>query len=686
MALCGAAPSLPPGILPEVRDEELPALAGQLAAVPPAPPGATAVAPAVAPAAAVGLQRLTQAAAVLEAAAAKLSSYPAFGSRVRELRSRAAGLAHGRFTVALFGAFSAGKSSFANALLGASVLPVSPHPTTAAINRILAPEAGMEHGTAKIKFKTTEAMQQDLADSFEALQMGAWKERTWISEVGKLRAIDVPATGRAHYSFLKAAAAGWEDSYSKLGASEITDLTQFTSYVSVESKACFVDRMDLYYSCPLTEQGIVIVDTPGADSIHARHTGVTFQYMKNCDALIYVTYYNHAFSRADRQFLAHLGRVKGSFALDKMYFIVNAADLAATSSELASVVEHVNDGLRSAGVEAPQIYPVSSLQALNAKGLGDTEQLAASGFVEFESTFFHFLGNDLAGLAVQSAVRELKQIIRQADQWAEALAQGQEARQLQQINLQLDKQIFQKQTEELAAEDKSAEIRQEVSELLYHVRQRLRLLAGDLFTEYFHPVLLQDDGGDMKRKFSASMHEWLSSLAIELQRELQVTCLRTENRCGAWLNEAGERWIQQLHQQLTLSPALTGGELSAWSMPEILQAELELQLNTAEYWPYFKNPKSFFEGGGRKRLREAVEEPLSGILKEAVDRIEVRLSDYYCLEMVRRFGELTARFNLQWEEWEQGLVNLSEGDGEKAENWLQITAELRVLTEELKQN
>ena len=42
-----------------------------------------------------------------------------------------------QFTVALFGAFSAGKSSFANALLGEKVLPVSPNPTTATINQIL---------------------------------------------------------------------------------------------------------------------------------------------------------------------------------------------------------------------------------------------------------------------------------------------------------------------------------------------------------------------------------------------------------------------------------------------------------------------------------------------------------------------------------------------------------------------
>ena len=688
IALCGAAPSLPPGILPEVRDQELPARAGQLAAVPPAPPGAPAAARAVAPAAAAtGLQRLTQAAATLEAAAAKLAPYPAFGSWVRELRSRATGLARGRFTVALFGAFSAGKSSFANALLGASVLPVSPHPTTAAINRILAPEDGMEHGTGRIRFKTLEAMQQDLAASFEALQLGAWKERTWIAEVSKLKALDVPATGRAHYSFLKAAAAGWEHSSSKLGSAEIASLEQFASYVSVESKACFVERMDLYYSCPLTEQGIVIVDTPGADSIHARHTGVTFQYMKNCDALIYVTYYNHAFSRADRQFLAHLGRVKGSFALDKMFFIVNAADLAATSAELASVVEHVEDGLRGAGVEAPQIYPLSSLKALTAKGSGDTEQFTASGFLEFERVFFHFLGNDLAGLAVQTAKRELKQVILQAEQWSATLAQGREERQLQQQRLRQDKQVFQEQLAALTAKDKAAEIRQEVSELLYHVRQRLRLLAGDLFTEFFHPVLLQEDGSDMKRKFAASMHEWLSSLSLELKREIQVTCLRMENKCAAWLQEAGEGWIEQLQQQLALLPALNRESHSEWTTPEAARGEHELQLNTAEFWPYFKNPKSFFEGGGRKRLREAVEEPLAGILKEAVDRIEEGLSDDYCLQMVRNITALAARFNLQWEEWEQGLAGLTEGEGEEeAATWRKMTAELQALSNDLKQD
>ncbi|UTW70994.1 dynamin family protein [Anaerobacillus sp. HL2] len=38
--------------------------------------------------------------------------------------------------ISLFGAFSAGKSSFANAILGENVLPVSPNPTTATVSTV----------------------------------------------------------------------------------------------------------------------------------------------------------------------------------------------------------------------------------------------------------------------------------------------------------------------------------------------------------------------------------------------------------------------------------------------------------------------------------------------------------------------------------------------------------------------
>ncbi|WP_234447187.1 dynamin family protein, partial [Virgibacillus salexigens] len=38
-----------------------------------------------------------------------------------------------------------------------------------------------------------------------------------------------------------------------------------------------MEAIDLYYDCELTRQGIRLVDTPGADSVNARHTNVAFE-------------------------------------------------------------------------------------------------------------------------------------------------------------------------------------------------------------------------------------------------------------------------------------------------------------------------------------------------------------------------------------------------------------------------
>lgn len=101
-----------------------------------------------------GKEKLMETAAGLHQAAKLIQPLKGFQSLYKELTDKANRLEQQTFTVALFGAFSAGKSSFANALMGESVLPVSPNPTTAAINKIMASDAEHPHGTATVKLKT----------------------------------------------------------------------------------------------------------------------------------------------------------------------------------------------------------------------------------------------------------------------------------------------------------------------------------------------------------------------------------------------------------------------------------------------------------------------------------------------------------------------------------------------------
>ncbi|WP_202903379.1 dynamin family protein, partial [Gorillibacterium massiliense] len=257
-----------------------------------AAPGAPAAAPAL-PAAADN-SRLLRGAARLRSAAALFAGVPAASALAAAMGEKAARLTASRFTIALFGAFSAGKSSLANALLGDNILPVSPNPTTAAVNRIVPPDEDHAHGSVKVTMKTSAYVLEEVTHSLSMLDTagGGWED--CLSSISRLKPERATGAGKPHFAFLKAVEKGYRQAEPHFGNLLTLGLEDFPAYVADETKSCFVETIDLYYDCALTRQGVVLVDTPGADSINARHTGVAFNYIKNADAILFVTYYNHA--------------------------------------------------------------------------------------------------------------------------------------------------------------------------------------------------------------------------------------------------------------------------------------------------------------------------------------------------------------------------------------------------------
>ncbi|BFH61954.1 dynamin family protein [Paenibacillus azoreducens] len=626
-------------------------------------------------------QRLDAAAARLQDAAALLERYPALASAARGLQSRADSLAGGSFTLALFGAFSAGKSSFASALLGERVLPVSPHPTTAAINRILAPQDGFAHGTAQVTMKSPAAFREDLEYSFSVLQLGTPPEDGWLQIAEQLQPEGIHPAGLPHFGFLKAAAAGWKEMQPLLGSAQLADLDNYKTFVADETRSCFVESIDLYYSCPLTEQGIVLVDTPGADSLHARHTGVTFQYMKHADAIVFVTYYNHAFSKGDRQFLTQLGRVKDSFALDKMFFIVNASDLASSEEELEQVVQHVEANLKARGIRLPHIYPVSSMKALEGKLAGDAEMYAESGISDFEQALAAFAGEELPKLSLAGSVQEISTVRQRVAEWArmarqDAGSREQRRRQLQEINRTALKRI-----EAFADKDLSREMEQETRELLFHVKQRIGFGLGEFFAEAFHPSVLREEVGQLKRIFADCGRELERTVVRELEQELWATTLRLENKGKAILRTAAADAaadIRDYDPAIMLAPPEEG----QWGSPDWSDGGLADFVDWSSFWQLFKSPKHFFENGGREKLRNAIEP----VIKEALGA-EVSAKHEY---LVQFYSNLVAEAQKQQKQkLEQQLheameaANASLSSGERPEAWDQLAAQLRELEESL---
>ena len=677
--------SLTPGILPAVRPLRPPAPAeaaeaGALRAAPAqvlAPPHSGSGAVPRGGAATGRRQRLASAAAQLHGAAALLERYPAMASAARGIRERAAALEGGTFTLALFGAFSAGKSSFANALLGEEVLPVSPHPTTAAINRILAPQGDFKHGTAQVVMKSRETLMEDLRISFSILHLGEPDLHHWSDAVQALSSEGIHPAGLPHYSFLKAACAGWVEAKEILGTVQIVDLSKYRSFVADETKSCFVERIDLFYSCDLTEQGIILVDTPGADSLHARHTGVTFQYMKHADALVFVTYYNHAFSKGDRQFLSQLGRVKDSFALDKMFFIINAADLAGSSDELEQVISHVKLNLRSSGIASPHIYALSSMNALEGKNTDNESLLLSSGFISFEESLNDFAGKELPGLSIQAARQEITSARKRAQEWDRISRQDEVTRSKRQLELQ---NIYAKARDMLSqftnVSGQNRVIEQETKELLFHVRKRIDYNLGAFINEAFHPSLLRDGTGSLKEIFSDCGRELEQSLLRELDQELWATTLRLELKAKSIVQEGSLRFTDQINaldEGLLLTPVK---EEQDWTVPNLQGSKFHKTVEWGALWSTFKSPKLFFEGKGREKLKIGVEPTLRDNIAEAATAQEPLLCDFYIHEFSNALTRQALVLEEQLLESQSALestLQLSEG----AATWHDLEDQLR---------
>ncbi|MEN1969464.1 dynamin family protein [Lentibacillus sp. N15] len=536
-----------------------------------------------------------------------INGLPGFQTVVTDLTEKRERLIHQSYTIALFGAFSAGKSSFANALLGDLVLPVSPNPTTAAINRICPVTETYPHGSVVVHMKHQDVLFEDLAAICRPFAPAATDFAGLLQWVKDNDIYKNKQLKQLHQSYLQAMLSGYPEHQELLGDSISISLDDFAGYVSDETKACFVESIDVYYDCAITKQGITLVDTPGADSINSRHTNVAFDYIKYADAMCFVTYYNHALSRADQDFLMQLGRIKDSFQLDKMFFIVNAADLAKDEMELRLVTEYIEEQLLQFGIRFPKLFPVSSKQALQAR----QQQLPVSKKMRaFEQEFYAFIQHDLASLSIQAALLDIRRAYQvltnyiasaslneqEKDQYRTKLLTEQET--LQQVVNDMDTSLYQKQ------------IAQKLDKQLYYVMERLGIRFHDMFKEFFNPATITETGKQATIQLQQSLNDLLDYAGYELVQELRAVSLRIEAYMRSLAEDAyttcKER-AEEIDQQLLL-PGLSSFDFST---PEYEQAFQKLDKTIFQKsLSLFKGTKAFFAKNEKELMKDEIYQTL----------------------------------------------------------------------------
>ncbi|WP_327606120.1 dynamin family protein [Virgibacillus tibetensis] len=554
---------------------------------------------------------------------------PGFQGIIEDLKRKQNRLANRSYTIALFGAFSAGKSSFANALLGEKLLPVSPNPTTATVNRISPVTDKHKHGTVIVTIKDDETLSKDLAQITKNFKPEATDFKSLLQWVQTNGIHQNQQLNKMYQSYLQAMITGYEENKEFIGKTIEITLEDFAEFVTDETKACYAESIDLYYDCALTRQGITLVDTPGADSVNARHTNVAFDYIKHADAILYVTYYNHALSRADKDFLTQLGRVKDTFQLDKMFFIINASDLAKDDGELRVVTNYVQEQLIQLGIRFPRLYPLSSKQALEAKQKNKalSEQMAT-----FEENFNKFIHNDLTALTTESTIWDIKRTYDTLQHYLASANLGEKEKGEFKRELFSKKEMLEQLASERVTVTYEEQISQKIDKQLYYVLERLGIRFHDMFKEAFNPTTITESGKKAHVQLHNSLQNLLDYIAFELLQELQAVSLRIESHVTSLGKEVYNEIAKRSNQvvETFILPNMDPVNLETPTFEQAFRMIDTHQFDRA--LSTFKGTKSFFEKNEKEVMKDSIYDILKPIAQHYIDENRSIMDQAYLME------------------------------------------------------
>ena len=140
---------------------------------------------------------------------------------------------------------------------------------------------------------------------------------------------------------------------------------------------------------------ITIVDTPGTNAIIREHEQLTQQFVPRSDIVLFVTSADRPFTESEREFMETIqdwGK--------KIVVIINKIDLLRDEAAVTQVTEFVAENIERLLGFSPDLFPVSSLLAQQAKALGERNPdergrlWAASRFGPLEEYIFATLDQE----------------------------------------------------------------------------------------------------------------------------------------------------------------------------------------------------------------------------------------------------------------------------------------------------
>ncbi|KIH71974.1 dynamin family protein [Salinicoccus roseus] len=279
--------------------------------------------------------------------AGMLEDHPRYENFRTIIEDKLERIRNGQVNISVFGGFSAGKTTFINALMGEARLTTSPNPTTATITEIA--DGGESHAL----YKTEEDLVQSLAVITNREGESVDDFLPWIRKNKK-------AVKEAYIPFLNGIETHYARHREHLGTDVVMPTDELIGKISADEEAIFIHKAFLSIDNEFTNN-FSVIDSPGINSINERHTKETHNIISASDMIIYVSYYNHVFSRSDEQFLQYIKSIKGDDF--PVIFIVNAVDLMKSEADLDKVLDYIRSALGQLNIKN-RVFPLSAKQAL----------------------------------------------------------------------------------------------------------------------------------------------------------------------------------------------------------------------------------------------------------------------------------------------------------------------------------
>ncbi len=258
----------------------------------------------------------------------------AFDADVKKLTGLQDRFTSGRFHLAVLGQFKRGKSTLLNALLGEELLPSGVAPVTAIPAMISA--------------------------------------------------------GPGHHVSVRFASGQSEESSPETAEEACAILRRFISEAENPGNRRGVSVVEATSPSPLLAHGVVLIDTPGIGSTFRHNSLVTFNFLPECDAALFIVSADPPITEAEVGFLSEvLKRVK------RIFFVMNKADYL-SPRELDEAVEFLKKALaHEAGLgEEISLFVVSARDGCRACAEHDEAALAASGIASLRDHISLFLARE----------------------------------------------------------------------------------------------------------------------------------------------------------------------------------------------------------------------------------------------------------------------------------------------------